>query len=161
MPTVKKSLMTRPVLDDDKINYFLTGIDHAFFWDEWERVRDWEAIRDDLLRDFARDNPGRRPFFWWVKDSPGPRLRVGGVGDVVPAYDTPMNLRYGIPRKSSFVSDRLLAAVAPVGAGLAVYDVNDPPVYESQASFLKRHKLFVNGEEKRLPPESFAPEVVR
>ena len=53
MPTVKKSLGMRPVLDDDQINYFLAGVDHAFLWDEWERVRDWRAIRDDLLRQRA------------------------------------------------------------------------------------------------------------
>ncbi len=161
MPTVKKSLAMRPVLDEDQINFFLTGIDFAFFWDEWERARDWKAIRGDLLRDFVAASPGRRPFFWWKVDAPGPRLRVGGTGDVIPAYAIPENLRFGIFRKMSFVDDRLLAAVAPVGAGLTPFDPADPPRYESQAAYLRRHKLFLPGEEKRLTPADFEPEMVR
>jgi hypothetical protein len=31
----------RPTLDEDQINYFLTGIDYAFFWHEPEREKDW------------------------------------------------------------------------------------------------------------------------
>jgi hypothetical protein len=39
-------------------------------------------------------------------------------------------------------------------------DPNDPPRYESQAEYLKRHNLFELGESRRLQAKSFEPEVV-
>ena len=161
MPTVKKSLGMRPILDEDQINYFLTGIDFAFFWDEWERARDWQLIRDDLLRDWIREHAGTRPFAWWRYDSPGPRRRAGGTGDVIPAYDHPMSLKFGIFRKSAFVDARLLVAVAPVGAGLTPFDENDPPSFESEAAYLDRHGFLSATERKALPPDAMDPEVIR
>ena len=35
---------------------------------------------------------------------------------------------------------------------------DDPPTYESQASFLNRHGLFLEGERARLQPAAFDPE---
>ena len=162
MPTrLRAGKCAKRELEPEQLDYFLTGTDFCFFWEPPERKRDWKAVRGDLLRDFARDNPGRRPFFWWLVDAPGPRKRVGGRGSIVPAYDFPENLHYGIFRRSAFVCDRLLAAVAPVGAGLTPYDPADPPTFESEASYLKRHKLFANGEERRLTEADFADEVIR
>jgi hypothetical protein len=43
--------------------------------------------------------------------------------------------------------------------GVAI-DPGDPPVFESQASYLERHGLFLPGERKRLKKEDFEPEVV-
>jgi hypothetical protein len=40
----------------------------------------------------------------------------------------------------------------------ADFDELDPPIYESQASYLKRHGLLEKGELKRLNPEDFEPE---
>ena len=43
--------------------------------------------------------------------------------------------------------------------GVAV-DPSNPPQYESQASYLKRHGLFLSGEEQRLSKADFEPEVL-
>jgi len=163
MPTrLRAGKCAKRELEPEQLDYFLTGTDFCFFWEPPERKRDWRAVRKDLLTDFAAQHPGRRPFFWWMMDAPEPRRqRVGGKGDLVPAYDLDTNLRFGIFRKCSFVDARLLAAVAPVGAGLVVYDPADPPRYESQAAYLKRRNLFLGGEEKRIPPEGWGPEVAR
>jgi hypothetical protein len=160
MPTVKKSLGMRPVLDEDQLRYFADGTDFCFFWDDFERVRDWRAIRAEILKEWIATRPGRRPFFWWKVDAPGPRLRVGGRGDLIPAYAIPENLRFGIFRKSAFVDERLLAAVAPVGAELTPFDPADPPRFESQAAYLDRHKLLSAAERKALPPDALEPEVI-
>jgi hypothetical protein len=40
-------------------------------------------------------------------------------------------------------------------------DPDNPPVYESQSSYLKRHNLFVPGEERRLKAKDFEPEAIR
>jgi hypothetical protein len=52
---------------------------------------------------------------------------------------------------------------APIGdlhprdfKGVAI-DPNDPPIFESQASFLKRHGLLLAGEERR---SDFEPETI-
>lgn len=165
MPTVKKSLAMRPVLDEDQLEYFRSGTDFAVFWDEPQRGQDWQSVMEDILAGWIRDHPGTRPFAWWRYDAPGPRLRVGGRGDLVPAYDHPTNLRFGIPRRSSFVDVGLLQSWRTIGctSGLArqAIDPGNPPRFESQASYLRRHKLFLPGEEKRIPADAFVPEAVR
>ena len=40
-------------------------------------------------------------------------------------------------------------------------DPTDPPRYEAQAAYLKRHKLLLPGEERRLAPADFEPEEVQ
>jgi hypothetical protein len=39
-------------------------------------------------------------------------------------------------------------------------DPNDPPAYESQASYLDRHKLLTPAERRRLRKKDFEPEIV-
>ena len=39
-------------------------------------------------------------------------------------------------------------------------DRNDPPRYESEPAYLKRLGLLLPGEEQRLPPNAFDPEVI-
>ena len=39
-------------------------------------------------------------------------------------------------------------------------DPSDPPVFESEPSYLKRHALFQPSEERRLKPEDFEPETL-
>ena len=103
----------------------------------------WELHREALLAEFAEEHPGRRPGFWWRIESPEPRVRVGGTG--TPAHevwDFEPSFNRGIP-------DRW-----------ATFDAQDAPVYESQASFLKRLGLLLPGELDRLHPGDFEPEVV-
>ncbi len=161
---VKIKREKRVVLDEDQIRFFRDGTDHCFFWDERERKRDWRAAREEILADWIRDYAGSRPWAWWKYDAPAPRLRVGGKGSLIPANDCSDNLRFGIPRRSAFVCDRLLAAWNKLDCAsreYQVYDENDPPAFESEASFLKRHRLFLPGEAARLTDADFAPEAVR
>jgi hypothetical protein len=39
-------------------------------------------------------------------------------------------------------------------------DPSDPPKFESQASYLKRHNLFEPGEERRLKAKDFEPQII-
>ena len=163
MPTnrTRRSRAMRPELSQEQIDYFLTGIDFAFFWDEPEREIDWQAAREEILADFIAEHPGRRPFFWWIADAPGPRLRVGGKGDLVPAYDHPDNWKFGIFRKGCFMDEELLRNIDTHGRVFQVYNPAAPPVFESEAAYLRRHKLFLPGEEKRLTDADFEAEEVR
>ena len=92
----RRTRAMRPELSQEQIDYFLTGVDFAFFWDEPERERDWQAARGEILADWIREHPGTRPAAWWAYDAPKqaaprvpkwrrpemvePRQRIGGTG---------------------------------------------------------------------------------
>jgi hypothetical protein len=157
-----------------------------------ETVRSaWDALREDLLPDFIRRNPGRRPWSWWQFSAPRwarkfgaywdgtlpePRLRVGGKGtpnfealNYVPAFDR------GIP--ASWVKEWDVAyyngrAVDVHGNRIGTeyqeghfphdaIDPADPPTFESEASYLDRHGLLSAAERKRLTAADFEPEAIR
>lgn len=108
-------------------------------------------------------------------DCAEPRRRLGGVG--TPCFDV---LSYwpefdrGIPvdwvdqwsvdyytGQARHVGGHLIGQeyVGSGFAGVAV-DPHDPPVYEAQAEYLRRHGLLVRGELERLTPADFAPEAI-
>jgi hypothetical protein len=103
-----------------------------------------------------------------------PRQRLGGIG--TPAYEVLAympSFRYGLPwiwiTHSDVMYYRGLAVDihgAPVGdryprdfKGVAI-DPNDPPTFESQAAYLRRHGLFLAGEERRLRKADWEAEAV-
>ena len=109
----------------------------------------WNQNRDVILAEHVKENPGTRPALWWRYDTPRmpigtfpgcyydgklpePRERLGGIG--TPAHEcrsVKPDFKYGIPTVWVDV------------------DKDDPPIFESQAAFLKRHGLLFAGEEKR------------
>jgi hypothetical protein len=74
-----------------------------------------------------------------------PRRRLGGVG--LAMFDRyPSTVPYferGIPKFWSSIDD------------------NNLPSYESESDYLRRHGLFLPGEEARLTLADFAPEIIR
>ncbi|WP_146688505.1 hypothetical protein [Bradyrhizobium canariense] len=56
---------------------------------------------------------------------------------------------YGSPIDDRYASNEF--------KGVAI-DPNDSPTFESQAAFLKRHGLFLAGEERRLKSADWEPE---
>ncbi|HUT44564.1 MAG TPA: hypothetical protein VMW95_09520 [Desulfobacterales bacterium] len=151
-------------LEDWQIDYLTTGnVPERATLEVWEMCFQnygadaWEKHRDWILRDFIRKNPGRRPWAWWRYDAPRwarkfgawfdgtlpePRLRVGGAGTVAqekfPAIIPRFNC--GIPKDWHEI------------------DEHDPPTFEAEASYLKRHGLLSKTKEKRLKPGDFEPE---
>ena len=39
----------------------------------------WGVLRDKIMADYTRENPGCRPWCWWFVESPEPRQRVDGI----------------------------------------------------------------------------------
>jgi hypothetical protein len=94
----------------------------------------------------VKENPGKRPALWWRFDAPRlpvgmfpgcyydgklpePRKRTSGTG--TPAHEVQAvvpSFEYGLPT---------------VWVGL---DEDNPPVFERQAAYLKRHGLLLAGE---------------
>jgi hypothetical protein len=124
----------------------------------------WRAVRNELLRDWIAAHPGRRPHAWWaLGDAPEPhRRRLGGVG--TPCHEVLAyvpSFKFGIP-----VYWITAGEVGPASANRAepfrgrAIDPDDPPRYESQATFLDRHGLLSAAERMALPADAFEPEVI-
>jgi hypothetical protein len=101
---------------------------------------------------------GKRPWTWWHFEGVGPRVRLGGKGtpafeclNVVPSF------RDGIPdlwQKDNFWNWREGGKPPP---NWVEWDDDDPPVYESSATYLRRHNLLLHGEARHLKPRDFEP----
>jgi hypothetical protein len=109
---------------------------------------------------YAVENPGKRPSWWWPMRAPEMRLRVGGKGTApwdAGLADLPW-FEYGIP--GTFMT-WWWSGWRPPPAGFTLYDAEDPPTFESSASYLWRNGLLLRDEARRLRPADFAPEAVR
>jgi hypothetical protein len=104
----------------------------------------WARHREQLLRQWVADHPGTRPHAWWSLDAPEPRRALGGRG-VLLCGEFIRNLRADL--------DRGLLVFASI-------DVGDPPRFESEATYLARLGLFLDGERERIPAAAFQPEFV-
>jgi hypothetical protein len=121
----------------------------------------WLTIRDELLPQWINEHPGTRPTWWYLFDPECPRIstkeierhgwtgwfyleytpdlrrRLGGTGD--PAYEHSAL----VPDFDCAVPDQFVTASdvqwhreeGEEFAGIP-FDADDPPVYESQASYL-------------------------
>jgi len=100
----------------------------------------WKKYHDLILSSWLQNRPGTRPFAWWKFEASEPRKQVSGKGVLV---------REKFP------------AIVPrftFGVPCDWYQVNEdnPPMFESEATYLKRHGLLTKSEEKRL--SDFEPE---
>jgi hypothetical protein len=161
----------------------------AFLVTENEIREAWERHGEFIIAAWARKHPGTRPSYWWEFSSPRqpvgtfpgryydgklpePRRRLGGVGTpkhealaYVPHYS------YGIP--TSWINRwevKLYGGRVQGNDGKPLFkksdfkgvapDPDDPPVFESEAAYLKRHGLLLPGEGSRLTTNDFEPEVL-
>jgi hypothetical protein len=138
--------------------WLLTGQRHGpWYWlfrkDPPEII--WAEHAEIVLAHFVKRHPGTRPWLWWKIVAREPRRRLGGTGD---SLDSCTNLRetpydYGVPWHWRREDD-------PFKHGTPL-SADDPPRYESEASYLLRLDLLEPGELKRIPRIEFQPEVIR
>lgn len=119
---------------------------------------------------------GTYPGCYWDGELSEPRKRIGGVGtpghDVlayVPLFDYGLPVIWITPWQVRYYSGTAVDVHGnPIGSrnpnknfkGVAI-DPDDPPIFESQATYLKRHRLFLAGEERRLKKSDFEPEAIQ
>ncbi len=117
----------------------------------------WAQFGPDVLAWWIKENPGTRPWCWWQFSAPEPRRRVGGVGvtNREACGGSVYVSDYGLPDPEGWMMKKPFLPQSE--SGLPVFDRNDPPRFESQASYLKRLAIFEPGEEKRLKPGAFEP----
>jgi len=143
------------------------------------RLREvWRDVANELLEDWIATRPGTRPWACgssthrpsnvvaWAAvarrcTSAWPwRQRGHSVCPRVVGSTRGLGVLLGTARD---VHGRLVNEKAkyrkPRFKGVA-FDKNDPPRYESQASYLARHELLTDDERRRLPADAFEPEVI-
>ena len=137
----------------------------------------WQTHRDELLPGWVSKSPGTRPWAWWEFDAPRcpslpgcesddfslrermlpePRCRCGGIGQ--PEYEvlnSAPSLPFAVP--ATFLDSWW---VDEEGVNGIAFDPNNPPQFESQATYLTRHGLLATGEARRLRAVDFEPEIV-
>jgi len=134
----------------------------------------WEAHSERIVAEHVTDYPGTRPARWWRYQAPEPRKRLGGTGTPAfevlaykPRYSFGLPVDWITPFQEKYYSGTAVNIRGePIGSlvptdfkGVAI-DPENPPIFESVPAFLKRHKLFLPGEEKRLRKADYEPETV-
>ena len=189
MPTNRKGKPRGRILSTDlfKLEYLKFGarpknqggnLEILLNFSEWEHKRTvWEKHRDEILAEWIRKHPGTRPYAFWVLDTPEPRKRrrLGGIG--TPKHEALAILprfKWGVP--VNWVTDFDVAyyngqfrdihgnlvenGYKPGDFSGEAIDLDDPPIFESQASYLERHGFLTAAEKKKLKSEDFEPESV-
>ena len=162
----RKMLKERQVLDPSIIDFLLHGdcekgteawslnIQRFFESDCIQKV--WAAYRKELMADWIIKNPCSRPFCWWKFDAPKEpvigwdhdrfnspqRKRLGGIG--TPTHETTCSwggFEKGLPCSWDEI------------------DNADPPTFESEGAYLKRHEILTGPEKTFLKkhPELLKP----
>jgi hypothetical protein len=114
----------------------------------------WKLHEADVLEHFTKKRPGRRPKLWWKLSSPEPRRRLGGTGDCLADCLPAVVLlhEFGVPSDWNVAGDNI--------PGTPISNT-DPPRFESEASYLLRHGLLLDGEEEQLGSRAFDPVVLK
>ncbi len=103
----------------------------------------WELKRKELLHYWIAKYPGTRPFAWWQCDAQENRKQVGGKG--VPGH-------------------KCLRLVPHYRLGISTcwgqLSRDEPPQFESQATYLERLGLLTPMEQRRLTKKDYAPEIL-
>lgn len=106
----------------------------------------WDELKIEIMAAWISKHPGRRPTLWWRFNSPGPRERIGGKGQLISEKYPAVFQAYerGLP------------------TGWDSIDAGDPPCFSSEAAYLDRHELLTPAEKKVLAkmPEAWEPEKV-
>jgi hypothetical protein len=121
----------------------------------------WAVLCDDVVAEYVAEYPGFRPIRWWQYNSSPeePRRRLGGVGTTWADYHSrPPRLYRGLPTEW-FDADTIAgyARDRPLRSAAVAVDPSDPPLFESEAAYLRRLGLFLPGEERRLDASDFEP----
>jgi len=151
----KRNLKERQPLEPGITNYFLNGEAPARGGPGWElyvsrhfdggaAIRaTWNEHKAALLTEWIRRHPGRRPWAWWEFDTP--RTPIEGCEYKLEAQR--LQIGGGLPlhrRKAIWPGFAM-------GIPIAWEDddeIDDPPTYESEYAFLKRHGLLTATEMK-------------
>jgi hypothetical protein len=150
----------RPQLPMAAYRWLLAGQRSAWFFltlttDPDAQLAFWRAHEDEVVQHHIKRHPGTRPRLWWRYSAPQPRRRVGGLGTPLhECSNTVLHLEYGVP-----ADWRVRGRNDYLGEGVPLSSEH-PPLYESEARYLRRLGLLLPEERRRLRPRDFEPCVV-
>jgi hypothetical protein len=112
----------------------------------------WAEHGGQIVADWARRHPGTRPQRWWMYDAP--RLAATDHKYDPECHFVPNLIHSRKQLGGSGVPAYAVMAVVPhwelgIPSWMEEVDESNPPVFESQLDYLKRHGLLLPGEEKR------------
>ena len=148
----------------------------------------WAEFGESIVAEWVVEYPGTRPSCWWQWSAPRaddhchrpggmplPRQRLGGICtpqsevlNIVPRLHLGLPVDWVTAWEADYYNGRALDIHGNrIGSDYkegnfegVPPDPNDPPCYESQAAYLRRHGLLLPGERKRLSAQDFQPECV-
>jgi hypothetical protein len=133
--------------------------EELFLLSEERAKKIWRSISERFLKKWGKEHPGSRPWAWWRYDAPELRQRVGGKGNIQSDFLAIIpTFHYGIPTGwLTAVEVRLFPELKG-----KEFDAANPPVFESQTSYLQCHNLLGEIEKKYVSnhPELLEPEKV-
>lgn len=146
-------LNDQAIPDDSESKFEIFMLDNP----NGEALREvWDRARAEVLRAWIAEHPGTRPSAWWTCEAP--RQPMGNFPGCY--YDGKL------PEARKFISGAgapswmVLADVPAYELGMpaswAGFAEDDPPVFESTASYLRRHNLLSAGEVKVLTADDYA-----
>ena len=109
----------------------------------------WDSCRAEIMGEWIQRNPCSRPWAFWKLDSE-PRQRLGGTG--TPSYEVlaySRRFERGLP--AGWISKRDEDIYNLKGVAI---NPEDPPYFESEATFLDRHGLLTESEKRYLAKHS-------
>ena len=184
MPIKRRVSKLREPLDADHEAWLKGARSYCEFFDGEDKLAEhWREHGERIVAEWVSEFPGTRPDRWWQYSAPrGPdgklkrpfgwpelRRRLGGIGNLKSDVLAHVESSWcGMPTCWLMRSDVLLYTTGKFEelrrrrgdkpfCGVAL-DPRDPPQFESEASYLKRHRLFLRGEAARLTVDDFEPE---
>jgi len=118
-------------------------------------------VRDELVRSWAASAPGSRPWAWWAFDSP--RATAAQLSRIDPDVSLDDRRWWGVIRLVRNSDFPTVMHAARHDFGICDFGPDDVGVeyrIEAEAAYLKRLRLFLPGEARRLRPEAFEDELV-
>jgi hypothetical protein len=101
----------------------------------------WSRARGEVLTGWLRDRPGSRPSIWWRLDAPRQLLGTHGGAFYDGKFEQPRKQLSGAGCDASLISAYMPSYESGLPTSWAGYEEADPPVFESQAAYLRRHGL--------------------
>jgi hypothetical protein len=151
----------RPQLPRAAYRWLLAGTRSSWTYltlrDEDAKREFWRAHEDAVVLHHIKRFPGSRPKMWWRLSAPEPRRRVDLYGIGSPLHEcsaVALNYEFGVPMHwRTARNDRYFREGVPISA-------ERPPMFESEANYLRRLGLLLPGERSRLTKRSYEPDAL-
>ena len=101
----------------------------------------WDRARGEVLARWVKDHPGTRPAVWWRLDAPRQLLGTHAGCFFDGKFQQPRKQLGGAGCDASAISAYMPSYKSGLPKCWAGREEGDPPVFESQAAYLRRHGL--------------------